>query len=144
DSTDTLISYHHSDNIKDTLSLPAGSILEVLFRNTYSGHKPDNINDFWETWFQAPSYGHQRGMMDIWYEHGACCVGKRGDINRDGTEANILDLTYIIDRIFRSGPPYPCPLEADLNNDGVYGNIIDLNQMVDWIFKGTPPLLECP
>jgi len=34
-----------------------------------------------------------------------CCVGSRGDLNGDGVDANILDLTNIIDIIFRGGRP---------------------------------------
>jgi hypothetical protein len=32
------------------------------------------------------------------------------DINGDGNPGNILDLTYLVDYIFRGGPPPPaCP-----------------------------------
>lgn len=67
---------------------------------------------------------------------GGCCVGNRGDVNGDGDDANILDLTYLVDRIFRGGPPAVCPEEADLNSDGSSSNIIDLTFLVDRIFRG--------
>ncbi|MGH8014616.1 MAG: CARDB domain-containing protein [Candidatus Zixiibacteriota bacterium] len=148
DSTDTLISYHHSDNIKDTLSLPADSILEVLFKNTYSGHKPDNINDFWESWFLPPSQNHVEAMLDIWYEHGddsLICIGLRGDVNSDGIyDVNILDQTYLVDRIFRGGPRSPRPLEADVNGSGGIPNVVDLTFIIDRLFRGGPPPPPCP
>ena len=63
-----------------------------------------------------------------------------GDANGDGTPGNILDLTFLVDRIFRGGPPSD-PLEAsDLNCDGGYGNILDLTLVVDRIFRGGDPV----
>ena len=72
-----------------------------------------------------------------------CCVGNRGDCNFDGTDANILDLTFVVDRIFRGGPPAVCPQEADLNSDGTTSNILDLTYLVDRIFRGGPPAGPC-
>ena len=73
----------------------------------------------------------------------ACCIGNRGDLNNDGTDVNILDLTFIVDRIFRGGPPPVCPKEADVNSDGVSANILDLTFVVDRIFRGGPPAGAC-
>ncbi len=67
-----------------------------------------------------------------------CCDGIRGDIDGDGTDANILDLTYMVDRIFRGGPVPGCPNEADVNSDGTAANILDLTFLVDRIFRGGP------
>jgi hypothetical protein len=69
---------------------------------------------------------------------GSCCGGIRGDVNVDGADANILDLTFLVDRIFRGGPPAPCPEEADVNSDGATSNILDLTYLVDRIFRGGP------
>jgi len=66
------------------------------------------------------------------------CVGNRGDANGDGADHNILDLTYIVDFIFRGGPASPCPVEADINSDGTPHNILDLTYLVDYIFRGGP------
>jgi len=68
-----------------------------------------------------------------------CCQGIRGDVNGDGPDANILDLTYLVDFIFRgSGDPGGCPDESDVNGDGNAGNILDLTYLVDVIFRGGP------
>ena len=67
----------------------------------------------------------------------SCCDGMRGDLNSDGDDANILDLTYLVDFIFRGGTVSYCPLEADLNSDGITSNILDLTFIVDFIFRGS-------
>lgn len=73
----------------------------------------------------------------------SCCVGNRGDLNGDGDDANILDLTFAVDRIFRGGPPPPCPEEGDYNADGSSTNILDLTALVDRIFRGGQPPEPC-
>jgi len=73
-----------------------------------------------------------------------CCIGNRGDCNSDGTDANILDLTFAVDRIFRGGPPSLCATEADVNADGIPHNILDLTFLVDYIFRGGPLPGTCP
>ncbi len=72
-----------------------------------------------------------------------CCIGIRGDFNGDGNDANILDLTYVVDRIFRGGNESICPEEADINGDGDPSNILDLTFIVDFIFRGGPPGGPC-
>ncbi len=73
-----------------------------------------------------------------------CCQGIRGDINGDGKKSNILDLTFLVNRIFRGGPPASCELEADLNGDGISGNINDLTYLVDFKWRGGPAEVSCP
>ncbi len=75
-----------------------------------------------------------------------CCVGIRGDANNDGgANPNVLDLTFLVDRIFRGGPPAVCPDEANVNGDGsVSPNVLDLTYLVDRIFRGGPPPGPCP
>ncbi len=72
-----------------------------------------------------------------------CCIGNRGDANGDGTDANILDLTFMVDRIFRSGPPADCPEESNVNSDQGLFNILDLTYLMDRIFRGGPPAGTC-
>ena len=73
-----------------------------------------------------------------------CCTGIRGDLNTDGDDADILDLTFLVDFIFRgSGDPGSCPEESDVNSDGSPSNILDLTYIVDVIFRGGPPPPPC-
>ena len=61
-----------------------------------------------------------------------------GDLNGDEVVASILDLTYLIDFIFRGGPP-PVPLcNGDLDCNGICSNILDLTYLIDFIFRGGP------
>ncbi len=73
-----------------------------------------------------------------------CCVGIRGDVNQDGADANILDLTFLVDFIFRGGEASGCPNEANLNGDLSSGNIVDLTFCVDRVFRGGPAPTPCP
>jgi len=76
-------------------------------------------------------------------EYFGCCVGKRGDMNTDGDDGNILDLTYTVDRIFRGGKLPSCDGEGDPNADGSFANILDLTFLVDAIFRGGPKPYQC-
>jgi len=77
------------------------------------------------------------------FEFVNCCQGNRGDANSDGANSNILDLTFLVDRIFRGGPAASCPEEADCNGDGTTSNILDLTFLVDRIFRGGPAAGPC-
>jgi len=73
-----------------------------------------------------------------------CCMGTHGDFNEDGYDGNILDLTHLVDYIFRgSGDIGSCPEETDVNEDGASANIIDLTTLVDYIFRGGAALPSC-
>jgi hypothetical protein len=84
-----------------------------------------------------------RPQLTVFYFPPPCCIGIRGDINDDGIDANILDLTYLVDRIFRGGPIPSCLIESDLNSDGTPANILDLTYLVDRIFRGGPTPGPC-
>ena len=74
-----------------------------------------------------------------------CCEGSRGDMNGDNSAStDILDLTYIVDLIFRGGSDISCAEEGDVNGDGTAGNILDLTFVVDVIFRGGPQPGPCP
>lgn len=81
----------------------------------------------------------------FWQNFGpaGCCISPRGDANNDGTNCNILDLTFLVDRIFRGGPAAVCLEEADMNGDGTSSNILDLTYTVDRIFRGGPAPGAC-
>lgn len=73
----------------------------------------------------------------------SCCTGIHGDVNGDGDDANILDLTYLVDFIFRSGLVAACKEEADIDGNGDSANILDLTYLVDFIFRGGSNMPSC-
>ncbi len=60
-----------------------------------------------------------------------------GDIDHSHS-SNIIDLTFLVDRLFRGGAPPNPTFVADLNGDCSV-NILDLTFMVDRLFRGGPP-----
>ncbi len=74
-----------------------------------------------------------------------CCIGNRGNIDGDSNDImNVLDLTYLINRLFRGGPAIACPEEANLDNDP-NGNIsvLDLTFLINRLFRGGPQPPPC-
>ncbi len=59
-----------------------------------------------------------------------------GDCNNDNSGPNILDLTFMVDYIFRGGPNSEILENADLNGDNFPSDILDLTLLVDFIFRG--------
>jgi len=89
------------------------------------------------------SYAHERKIYHRDIKPGNIMVDKQGDFNGDGDNADVLDLTYIVNYIFRGGTIPGCPKEADLNFDGNSSNILDLTYLVDFIFRGGFPPANC-
>lgn len=72
------------------------------------------------------------------------CLGIRG--NADGyinDVINISDLTFIVDYLFKGGPPPPVMEEADVDGSGDV-NIADVTYLVNYLFKGGPDPQPCP
>lgn len=60
-----------------------------------------------------------------------------GDVNHSHS-VNILDLNFMINRLFRGGPAPDPDFVGDFNGD-CNVNIVDLNYIVNFIFRGGPP-----
>jgi hypothetical protein len=85
--------------------------------------------------------------QDIYFDPDCNCCnhdGIRGDANYDFAGPNIADLTYLVDYLFRGGPPPPCPEEGDANGDGAGPNVADLTYLVDFLFRVGPAPPPCP
>ncbi len=92
---DTTLPHTPNDGRGDTLYDGIDNILTALMDNSVYGHRPDNIDEFWFSWFASvPFPSHGVAMGDIWYEHGelapqipGCCNGdgKRGNVDGQGT-----------------------------------------------------------
>lgn len=64
-------------------------------------------------------------LMDSW-----CC----GDVN-NSREINVADLTYLVNYLFKGGPPPAIVQAADVDGNGEL-NIADVNYLVAYLFKG--------
>ncbi|MFQ6007722.1 MAG: M43 family zinc metalloprotease [Candidatus Zixiibacteriota bacterium] len=74
-----------------------------------------------------------------------CCTGIRGNVDGDTSEnVNVNDVTYLVDYLFRDGPPPPCAEEADINGNGAGPNVADVTYLVDYLFRDGPPPSACP
>lgn len=63
-----------------------------------------------------------------------------GDANHDGT-INVGDAVYVVNYVFRGGPP-PVPMESgDANGDGTV-NVGDAVYLINYIFKDGPPPVD--
>ena len=125
------------------LAVPVSSQPDLHWQVISSGGTEASSADFQldatvgqtETTFSS---GGTRSLRAGYWQKFVCCRGVRGDVNGDGNHNSVLDMTFLIDTIFRGGPDSPCPQEADLNSDGVPATILDLTFIVDDIFRGGP------
>ncbi len=62
-----------------------------------------------------------------------------GDVNGDGAEPSVDDLTFLIDYLFRNGPPPPYLEAADMNSSGAAPAVDDITYLVGFLFLGGPP-----
>ncbi len=74
-----------------------------------------------------------------------CCVGIRGDCNNNGAFLpTILDLNFLVNKIFRAGPLAVCTEECNVDGVGASQGILDLNFLVNKIFRAGPNPPACP
>jgi len=73
----------------------------------------------------------------------SCCV-QRGDALHDNGLVLVNDLVYLVNYVFKGGPPPPCLEEGDviLPLDGLI-LVNDLVFLVNYVFKGGPPPPPC-
>ncbi|UCD63269.1 MAG: S8 family serine peptidase [Candidatus Zixiibacteriota bacterium] len=71
----------------------------------------------------------------------SCCLA-RGDVDHSG-QIDLLDLTYLVDYFWASGPAPPCEEEAEINGEEPV-NTLDLIYMVDYFWVEGPPPPACP
>jgi hypothetical protein len=92
-------------------------------------------DSFEVTWDPCPYYDTTRVIIT----DGSLTVRSIpcGDIDASGGNPNVADLTYLVDYLFRSGPPPPLPAKA--NVDGIGGvNVSDVTYLVNYMFRNGP------
>ncbi|SYZ71833.1 exported hypothetical protein [Candidatus Zixiibacteriota bacterium] len=57
-----------------------------------------------------------------------------GDVKQDNA-LNILDVSYLINFLYKDGPPPPSYYKADVDNSGAV-NILDVSRIINFIYKG--------
>jgi uncharacterized repeat protein (TIGR01451 family) len=77
------------------------------------------------------------GQQTVLIEASALC----GDADADG-RINILDTSYLVNFLYRSGPP-PDPLEVGDTDSSGSINILDITRILGYLYKGGPEPV-CP
>lgn len=92
----------------------------------------------------SSSYSLNAGFWQNFAASGGCCIGDRGNVNGDPSDAvDISDVIYLVDYSFGGGPAPPCAEEADVNGDSSV-DISDMVYLVDYSFGGGAPPVACP
>jgi hypothetical protein len=99
----------------------------------------DSVDSFWccDT-ILTPCYSD---LSDIRFRHGSVTVlysssGICGDSNND-FQVNLIDVTYIIDYLYKNGPAPPKPDQADTDCDGSI-NLLDATYLINYLYREGP------
>lgn len=89
--------------------------------------------------------GEDDGGLNFYRHTGSCCAGTKGNVDNDPLNGvDISDLTALIDGMFISLAPFPCPVSANIDNSSD-GNIdiADLTELIAHLFIDLGPLRPC-
>ncbi len=90
-------------------------------------------------------YMLEEGFWSIKWATGPCCVGIRGNVNGDHSEAiTIGDISSLIDYVNLGGSEPSCPEEANVDGDGD-GNIDqdDIDYLIALLYSSGPEPPAC-
>jgi hypothetical protein len=89
----------------------------------------------------STNYGMNHGYWQTLGSQGCCLV--RGDAKHDNQIILVDDIVYLVDHLFKGGPPPPCLDEGDAKADNGLILVDDIVYLVDHLFKGGPPPPAC-
>lgn len=109
------------------------------------GQYPDSDNDGYGSYCDnCPDvYNPSQGDNDGDGVGNECCCTLRGDIDGNGTPADVSDLVYHVSWMFQNGPLIPCPQHADVDNSGGV-DVADLVYLTAYMFGSGPAPVPCP
>jgi trimeric autotransporter adhesin len=116
------------------VSDPLGWIQPVSYRGAFSSTV--DIDSLWLSGWTFLDCGEFIGT-----NYSVSCCDVEGDANNSGT-VNVVDLTFLVARLFQGGPAPACNDEADVNDSGTI-NVVDLTYLVARLFQGGP-ITPCP
>jgi hypothetical protein len=94
---------------------------------------PDPCDDWMAYW----TYLYQKNILP------AQAPYYPGDVNGNKI-VNILDITYLINFVYKSGPaPLNWMMCGDVNRNGAI-NILDITYLINFVYKGGPAPVGCP
>jgi len=123
------------------LAPDTGSVLSLYFSIPPSASGDPNPVEIISYSSYQPLFSLTPGIFTPEIVAGSVGICTGGDTDNDGIGPNVADLIYLVDYIFRGGPPPPIPASGDVDGDGLV-NVADLSYLVDYIFKGGP-VPEC-
>lgn len=88
----------------------------------------------------STSYKVNQGFWQNFGSTSGCCV-KGGDANHDG-KLNLLDVAYIVNKLYREGSDFVCEAEADAEANGKI-NLRDVVYIINGLYRGGP-MPTCP
>ncbi|PKK85105.1 MAG: hypothetical protein CVT49_00760 [candidate division Zixibacteria bacterium HGW-Zixibacteria-1] len=84
----------------------------------------------------STNYGLNHGFWQGFESGGPGCCKVAGDANNNDA-VNILDVTFIINYLYKGGAAPVCSDKADANGNNVI-NILDVTYLISYLYKGGP------
>lgn len=75
------------------------------------------------------------------FGNGSCCM-RRGDVDGNG-QADVLDIDFFINWLFRAGAAPGCADEADVDGSG-QPDVLDVDYFISYLYRSGPVLVPCP
>ncbi len=114
-----------------------GSVLSLYFRISPEATEGTNPVEIISYGSYQPIFTVTPGTFIPELVAGSVSICTGGDVDNDGLGPNVADLTYLVDYVFKGGPPPPVFSAGDVDGSGEI-NVADLTYLVDYVFKGGP------